>query len=216
MTVAKYKGKFVAEFLNDGRLVRLVEPFGYVDPFGMNWDVPANIRVDGASIPRVLWSLGSPFTGKYRDASVIHDYFCDIRSRTWGAVHRVFYDAMITSGVHKAQAVVMYAAVCWGGPRWSQTVVNNYQEAFKDYLKSSHEGSGRLHHPMPAEPTEQEMAAYDRIMTKVTHYPLDSTHLGWLEQRLSREDVAVEDIASLVEHELARLNLEPLVEQKEP
>ncbi len=88
--------------------------------------VPAGTKVDGASIPQALWSLiGGPFEGKYRDASVIHDYYCDVRLKSWRTVHRVFYNAMRVSGVSEARAKLMYAAVFFGGPRWSDTAVDN-------------------------------------------------------------------------------------------
>ena len=47
-TLGHYEGRFVAEFLDDGRLVKLMEPFAYVDPFTMRWDVPSGWKVDGA------------------------------------------------------------------------------------------------------------------------------------------------------------------------
>ena len=34
--------------------------------------------MDGASIPRALWTLvGSPYRGDYRRASIVHDQACD-------------------------------------------------------------------------------------------------------------------------------------------
>jgi hypothetical protein len=106
--------------------MELVDKFGFRDETGLDWMVPKGTRVDGASIPQALWSIvGSPFTGKYRDASVIHDYYCDARLRPWRDVHRVFYEAMIVSRVSDARAKVMYAAVYFAGPRWSDTVVHN-------------------------------------------------------------------------------------------
>jgi len=124
--VGRYIGKIVWTPLPDGRLMELIENFGFIDPLGLEWPVPSGTRVDGASIPQPLWSIvGSPFTGQYRDASVVHDYYCDTRIRHWAAVHRVFYDAMIVSGVGLARAKIMYAAVYFGGPRWSTTVSYN-------------------------------------------------------------------------------------------
>ena len=56
--------------------------------------------VDGASIPKIAWSIiGSPLSGKYCDASVIHDYHCDVRVRSSDEVHLVFHYAMLASGV---------------------------------------------------------------------------------------------------------------------
>jgi len=123
---ARYTGRIVWTPLPDGRHMELIEDFGFVDASGLEWPVPPKTRVDGASIPQALWSIvGSPFTGRYRDASVIHDYYCDVRLRRWQAVHRVFYDAMIVSGVSAARAKIMYAAVYFAGPRWSEAASHN-------------------------------------------------------------------------------------------
>ena len=65
---------------------------------------------------------GGTLVREYRDASVIHDYFCDKRRqprRPWQQVHRVFYEAMRLSGVSVVKAKVMYAAVYRFGPRWN-------------------------------------------------------------------------------------------------
>jgi hypothetical protein len=125
-TYGRYLGKLILEPLSDGRLMRLVEPFGFLDSKQTHWPVPVGAKVDGASIPQILWSLiGGPFEGKYRDASVVHDYYCDVRTRPWRAVHQVFYDAMRTSQVSESRAKLMYAAVYYAGPRWTDTAVDN-------------------------------------------------------------------------------------------
>ena len=59
----RFIGKFVAEFGDDGRKVTLMEPFGYVDPAGLEWNVPDGYKTDGASVPAALWALYPPFTG---------------------------------------------------------------------------------------------------------------------------------------------------------
>lgn len=124
----RYIGQAIVQLLGDGRRVQLREPFEYVDPGESLWPVPKDAIVDGASIPRALWTIiGGPFEGKYRDASIIHDWYCDRRTRPWPSVHRMFYEAMLTSGVPLTQAKIMYAGVYWGGPRWTDTVVYNNQ-----------------------------------------------------------------------------------------
>jgi hypothetical protein len=50
---------------------------------------------------------------------VIHDVACVEKRRDWRSVHRVFYTAMLDSGVDRAQAKIMYAAVYHFGPRWT-------------------------------------------------------------------------------------------------
>ncbi len=88
----RFQGEVVTSWLRDGRQMELVKPFTFVDTKGNRWHVPQGAKVDGASIPRVLWTaVGAPYSGKYRRASVVHDYFCDTMLRPWRDVHRMFY-----------------------------------------------------------------------------------------------------------------------------
>jgi uncharacterized protein DUF1353 len=115
----RFAGELVLKVLSDGRTMELVQPFSYVDSKGVAWPVPARTKVDGASIPTAFWSIiGAPYSGKYREASVIHDYYCATRSRHWKAVHKVFLDGMLARGVDGLQAKLMYLAVYRFGPRW--------------------------------------------------------------------------------------------------
>ncbi|MDP0500697.1 MAG: DUF1353 domain-containing protein [Verrucomicrobiota bacterium JB022] len=126
LNFGRYTGRLILEPLSDGRRMRVVEDFGFHDVDDAAWPVPIGAKVDGASIPRALWSvIGGPFAGKYRAASVVHDFYCDVRSKPWKSVHRVFYNAMRASGVSEPQAKLMYAAVYFAGPRWPETVVDN-------------------------------------------------------------------------------------------
>jgi hypothetical protein len=112
-------GKILAELLEDGRKIKLLADYTYTDPSSTSWLAPTGAVVDGASIPQVLWSfIGGPFEGKYRKASVVHDVACDEKKRDWQAVHRMFYDAILCSGVDPWKAKVMYGAVYACGPRW--------------------------------------------------------------------------------------------------
>lgn len=105
----------------DGRTATVLEDFSFLDPTGRTWITPAGWNVDGASIPQSLWgTVGGPFSGRYRAASVIHDRYCDIKTYPWREVHRVFYDAMIAAGVEKPKATFMYLAVYRFGPRWDE------------------------------------------------------------------------------------------------
>ncbi len=133
---AEYFGELLFKPLDDGRLMEVVKDFGFRDHDAAEWPVPSGARVDGASIPRPLWSfIGGPFEGKYRDASVVHDYYCDTRARPWRAVHRVFYDAMLVSGTHPQLAKLMYAAVYYCGPRWTDQATHNV--TLRDLLNES-------------------------------------------------------------------------------
>jgi hypothetical protein len=108
------------ELDDNGRSARLLRAITYHSPTQMDWPVPVDAWLDGASIPRAFWTIiGGPFEGKYRAASIVHDHYCITRTRTWRDTHRMFHDAMRCSEVSKAQATVMYYAVYRFGPRWS-------------------------------------------------------------------------------------------------
>jgi hypothetical protein len=115
-------GRFLSqpktEWLDD-RKMRLLEDFVYVDPNENPWLAPKNSEIDGASIPQPLWSwIGSPFTGKYRNASIVHDVACDKKDKPPNAVHRMFFDACLAGGVPEKDAMPLYYAVARYGPKW--------------------------------------------------------------------------------------------------
>ena len=108
-----------AEWLPDGRKMKLLETFRYIDANGITWAAPKDAIVDGASIPQEFWPLiGGAFEGKYRNASVCHDVACDERTHSWQDVHHMFYNAMRCSGVEDAKAKTMFLAVWNFGPKW--------------------------------------------------------------------------------------------------
>jgi len=101
------------------RSMRLDRAATYTDPKGQAWPVPKGAVVDGASIPQSLQLfVGTPFVGRYRRATVFHDFYCDTKLRQWKDVHEMFYYAMRADGVGRRQAQIMWAAVRYFGPRW--------------------------------------------------------------------------------------------------
>jgi hypothetical protein len=104
----------------DGREIRLLKRLTFTDKRGVSWRVPAGYTSDGASIPRVFWSVvGAPLSGRYRDAAIVHDYFCEKRSHPWERVHAMFYEASLAGGVEPSLAWAMYQVVHHLGPRWT-------------------------------------------------------------------------------------------------
>jgi hypothetical protein len=95
----------------------------YTDPQGVVWIAPAGSVVDGASIPRSLWSvMGGPFEGKYRNASVLHDVAYEKHDRPWADCDRMFYNAMRCSGVGPVEAKTMYYSLYKFGRHWKFTI----------------------------------------------------------------------------------------------
>jgi hypothetical protein len=133
-----FSGRVAVEWLagqNPERDMRLLEPFTFTDAKGKKWHVPAGTIVNGASIPQAFWSFaGSPYTGNYRRASVVHDYFCDTKTERWEDVHRMFYFAMVAGGVAELEAKVFYSFVYAGGPRWTAVVTKNLAGADETLL----------------------------------------------------------------------------------
>ena len=110
------------------RGMQLLQSFTFTDPRGQVWDAPADCVVDGASIPRALWTLvGSPYTGDYRRASIVHDVAC-VRAGTdkqkRREADRMFYHACRCGGCSVAESVVLYVGVRIGAiwssvPQWA-------------------------------------------------------------------------------------------------
>ena len=116
-----FQGDVVVKWLDDGRTMELLQDFSFRDSKGKTWKAPAGSIVDGASIPKILWSVvGSPFAGQYRRASVLHDVACRERTRPWKKVHKMFYEAMLADNTPKPKAKQMYNGVMLFGPRWDK------------------------------------------------------------------------------------------------
>ena len=138
----EYSGSVEVIWLSDQRM-RLLKDFTYTDPNGLIWTAPEGYETDGASIPRWLWSLvGAPYTGRYRDAAVIHDVYCENKQRTWEVTHLAFYYAMRASRVKDTKAKTMYAGVYFFGPKWStrkiERITSNVSNV-EDYLISKYQ-----------------------------------------------------------------------------
>ena len=118
-----YVGDVETRWDSDGRTMTLLSELRYVDPNGEAWVAPAGSVVDGASIPRALWSvMGGPFEGKYRNASVLHDVSYDQHNRPWSECDRMFYNAMRCSGVGPIEAKTMFYSLYRFGRHWKFAV----------------------------------------------------------------------------------------------
>jgi len=114
-----YSGEPVTKWNPDGRTMTLLSELRYTDPQGEVWVAPAASVVDGASIPRYLWSImGGPFEGQYRNASVLHDVAYEKHNRPWQDCDRMFYNAMRCSGVNAVEAKTMYYTLYKFGHHW--------------------------------------------------------------------------------------------------
>ena len=79
--------------------------------------VPAGYSTDGASIPRLMWSLvGSPFDPRFVAAAVVHDWYCD-QSRITGQYFTrrigdaVFLNLLAVAKVPACKRAAMFVGV---------------------------------------------------------------------------------------------------------
>jgi hypothetical protein len=115
-----------------GQLRELSAQFGYIDPKGRHWDVPAGFQTDGASIPLFFRTLiGGPWTDSYVKAAVIHDFYIRRKGVSAEAVHKVFYFALRAAGNSQRRAEEMYFAVANFGPQWQHVDVATYEAAWR-------------------------------------------------------------------------------------
>lgn len=121
---------------DDAVICRLAKPIRYEHKLGLVWESAAwtsdafqSGTTDGASIPK--WAqpiIGKPFDRSYLKAAILHDHYCyeENHVRSWQQVHRMFFDALIDSGVDPVKARTMYYGVLIGGPRWKELVPGEY------------------------------------------------------------------------------------------
>ncbi|MBF0626591.1 MAG: DUF1353 domain-containing protein [Magnetococcales bacterium] len=70
----KFNGELKTLWDHDHRRMIVLEDFSFTDQHGNVFTAKKDTLINGASIPRIFWSfVGSPYTGCYRRASVIHD-----------------------------------------------------------------------------------------------------------------------------------------------
>jgi len=96
------------------RKMELLETFTYLDPDGKTWEAAMPRRVDGASIPRALWTIvGSPYTGCYRKASVVHDTACEdaTTKQERKKADKMYYRACRCGGCSRGEAIIQYLGV---------------------------------------------------------------------------------------------------------
>jgi len=115
----RFVGNIEAEWLSDGRKMRILRRVLYLDAHGGRWTAEAGEVVNGASVPWFFRRLFPAYIGFYRRASVFHDTACWRRESPSWMVHRMFYEAMLCDGVGPVQAWLMWAAVRVFGPRFA-------------------------------------------------------------------------------------------------
>jgi hypothetical protein len=113
-----YFDRLLVSVGEDGINRTLQREFRYHDKeSGKTVTAYAGFNTDFASIPRILWRIAPPATGRYIWAAVIHDYIyrtADVNI-TRKEADKIFLNAMIESGVNPFLRQAMYRSVRLGG-----------------------------------------------------------------------------------------------------
>ncbi len=128
-----FKGKYGIEKFDAYRFI-VTRPLSYTTKKGVTHEVPIGFVTDGASIPKIFWSIvGSPFTGLYSEAALIHDYLYCKQKTTRGYADSVFLEAMKELGVSWWKRRAMWTAVRVGGwAPWNKHDKEHKEKACKN------------------------------------------------------------------------------------
>jgi hypothetical protein len=106
--------------------IRLVRDWYFLWGGKAYW-IPAGYTIDGASIPRLFWSIiGSPFAPELIAAALAHDWIYLVHILKRAEADEIFYQLLLQCGVSKWRARTMWAAVrSFGFGPW----VNSHEDA---------------------------------------------------------------------------------------
>ncbi|HTV53686.1 MAG TPA: DUF1353 domain-containing protein [Terriglobia bacterium] len=169
----------------DGVHMKVLELYSYKDAYGHILSAQPGFPTDGASIPRALWTVvGSPFTGKYVGAAVIHDVGCESHKYSWQVTDRMFYDAMLDLGVGNHLAKLMYYGVRLGGPKWESVTLAASTEA---ELKAKIAESGAISITETSGTTNQKHLAA-RVIVPYPKRAVTDSELREFDQELAKRE----------------------------
>ena len=105
-----------------------------VESLGYSVTVKKGFDFDGASIPKLLWSIyGSPLNGNYVVASLIHDGLYASQKVSKRISDKIFLDIMKQSNVGYVKRTSMYLAVkLFGGKDWKKS--NEYKDEYAKFV----------------------------------------------------------------------------------
>lgn len=101
---------------------KLLEDINYKDV-----TVPKGYRTDGASVPRIFWSLFPPNRTDYLPAAIIHDYLTDLEeyrkaddyfSEIFNELHIDKFSKFFMVGAVRLYHLLRYGVKWWGEPTY--------------------------------------------------------------------------------------------------
>jgi hypothetical protein len=118
--MSKFTGELDITPNRSERLARINQPFLYAsDLLGFTLTIPKNFLTDGASVPRLFWSILPPW-GDYGKAAIVHDYLYRWQRTPKAVADKVLLEGMWVLGCAFWEYAAIYLAVHWfGSAAWS-------------------------------------------------------------------------------------------------
>ncbi|OHX63987.1 DUF1353 domain-containing protein [Flammeovirga pacifica] len=158
----KFSGYPITKWKGNDRLMILLDDLSFTDQNNKVWTAPLGAEINGATIPQSLWNIiGSPYVGKYRRASVIHDYFVgegnnpNVTFQERRLADKMFFEACRHDGCTWKCAAILYIGVSIGS-WWSIKGVSKSEET--ECFSSYHTDEDAL-----------IKNKYDELLQKVNH-----------------------------------------------
>lgn len=111
-----FTGEMRTAWLPDGLLMRVDAAPVFTDAKGRRWTIRPGRVIDGASIPRSLWSItGGPYEGLYRVPAGLHDDAYNTLGVAKLDADLMLLEACLELGCPRLLAEVLYEGVRLGG-----------------------------------------------------------------------------------------------------
>jgi hypothetical protein len=122
---ARARGRFLGaaeiEYIENGLAMRLRADLAFLDVHGMLWSAPRGSVCRGNALPSEVWKiLGPPLMGAHREASIIHEHYCQMQAGVSHDVHEMFYEACLARGVPEPIARMALLELVAHGPFWER------------------------------------------------------------------------------------------------
>jgi hypothetical protein len=116
----QFNGDVILEELDNGSW-ELQDNFSYEDDY-IQVTIKSNFITDGASIPKVFWSVvGNPLENDLLKPAIIHDGLYTLMQLKRLECDKLFKDMLLFNGTSKMKAYFIYYAVrLFGGAYWKK------------------------------------------------------------------------------------------------
>lgn len=132
-----FYGKYRLEYQGPREYVYVpnsADPFTFIRPSGEKIVLDEPFVTDGASVPRVFWSLPGLSPWDFMPAALVHDWLWTLR-----------YRGVLRCGFFASNRILREACLCLGYSRWKAWLIHRTVDLFGWYswLRGEPEGKAK-------------------------------------------------------------------------